>query len=136
MGFVKLGHPDQRQEVGLIDRERFLKRMTFAFHIGERALRQRQIHPVRPVTGLAPAGNIEMHRRRRRIRPRQSVGPQPVARGGLRIVNPQHRFEMTPRLVAQPGTVRALRLSQMLLDAVDRHDRVEPRHVKPVKRRG
>ena len=118
---MKLGHPDQRQQVRLIDRERGLERMTFALGILERAVRQRQIHPVRPVTGLAPAGNIEMHRRRRRIRPRQSVGPQPIARGGLPIIDRHHRFEMTPRLVAQPCPVGTVRLGQMLFYAVDRH---------------
>ena len=74
---------------------------------------------MRPFAGLAFARDFEMHGGRSRIRPRQSVGAEPIARVGLLVVDREHRFEMASRLVATTGSARALPFGQMLPDAVD-----------------
>ena len=120
--FVNLRDPDQRQKVGLIDRQRLLERGPLTLGLAEGPTGRRKIDPVRPFAGLAFTRHFKMHDRCPRVGPRQSIGAKPIAGGRLLVVKHQHCFEMVSRIVAAAPLASALPFGEVLLDRAGGHE--------------
>ena len=130
---MKLGDADQREEVGLIDGERFLERGPFALGIPEDAAGRREIDPVRRFARLALARDLEMGGSGAGVRPREGIGTEPIAGRGFFAVEGENRFEMGAGGVAESRVTSALRSGQLLPDTVGRHAAIQAERPRSVK---
>jgi len=118
---MKLGKPDQSQEMALVSFEGGLERGAFGRVVCKEAARLREVHPKRGSGGVGTGCRLEMPVSGRRVVTAERVEAEHVVSDRMLRLEAERRLEVAKRLGAAALLLRPHRPCQVLLDSHAHH---------------